>query len=319
MSRVERLQSVLVLAAAATGLALGRLDGVATLAERVVIPALILLLVAVFLPVTAKGIGDAVRHKRVLASSLVINFLCAPVLAWLLGALLLGGQPDLRIGLLMLLVTPCTDWYLVFTSLARGNVPLATALLPLNLLLQVLLLPVYLLVLGGILIPIDVDALTEAVLVVLLVPLAIASAIRFLAHRVKGTIWLEGSLMPRLGPLSQGALFFAVAAVFAAYGHIVFARGRPLLALLPALAAFFAVNYLLAQAVGSVLRLAYREQATLTMTVLARNSPLALAVAAAAFPDRPLVTVALVFGPLVELPVLAAAAHLLRSRHHQPG
>lgn len=315
MSRVERLQSVLVLVAAAAGLGVGRFPAVQPLAEGLVVPSLMLLLVVVFLQVTPRRIGDAARHRGVLGSSLVINFLFAPALAWFLGAALLSSEPDLRIGLLMLLVTPCTDWYLVFTGLARGNVALATALLPLNLLLQMVLLPLYLLVLGGILVPVDLAALLEAVLVVLLVPLAGASGIRFIAHRVKGPAWLDRSLVPRLGTLSQAVLFLAVAAVFTAYGDIVFDHGRPLLALLPALAAFFAFTYLLAQATSATLSFAHRERATLTMTVLARNSPLALAVAAAAFPHRPLVTLALVFGPLVELPVLAGAAHLLRRRH----
>lgn len=86
--------------------------------------------------------------KAVLAvalASLSINFLWTPIFAWGLGAVFLSDLPDLWVGLLMLMVTPCTDWYLVFTGIAGGNVVLATALLPVNLVLQVLLLPVYLL------------------------------------------------------------------------------------------------------------------------------------------------------------------------------
>ncbi|MGC8035578.1 arsenic resistance protein, partial [Salmonella enterica] len=76
-------------------------------------------------------------------------YLFTPLVAWALGAGLLGAQPDLRIGLLLLLVTPCTDWYLVFTALARGHTGIAVALLPVNLVLQLMLLPVYVLLLGG--------------------------------------------------------------------------------------------------------------------------------------------------------------------------
>lgn len=58
------------------------------------------------------------------------------------------GEP-LILPLLMLLVTPCTDWYLVFTGAARGNLAVSTALLPVNFVLQLLLLPVYLQFLAG--------------------------------------------------------------------------------------------------------------------------------------------------------------------------
>jgi ACR3 family arsenite transporter len=61
-------------------------------------------------------------------ASLSINFLWTPIFAWGLGAVFLSDLPDLWVGLLMLMVTPCTDWYLVFTGIAGGNVVLATAL-----------------------------------------------------------------------------------------------------------------------------------------------------------------------------------------------
>ena len=47
--------------------------------------------------------------------------------------------------------------------------------------------------------------------------------------------------------------------------------------------------------------------------------PIALAIAVAAFPDRPLIAVALVVGPLLELPILAALAQLVRAPSTQPG
>ena len=47
------------------------------------------------------------------------------------------------------------------------------------------------------------------------------------------------------------------------------------------------------------------------LTTLARNSPVALAIAVTAFPDEPLIALALVIGPLIELPVLACVSQVL--------
>mgnify|MGYP003409578518 CR=1 FL=1 len=55
---------------------------------------------------------------------------------YLLGKVFFPGSLDIRIGLLMLLVTPCTDWYLMFTGLGEGNVELGLSILPLNLILH---------------------------------------------------------------------------------------------------------------------------------------------------------------------------------------
>lgn len=51
------------------------------------------------------------------------------------------------------------------------------------------------------------------------------------------------------------------------------------------------------------------------MTTIARNSPIALAIVVTAFPDQPLIALALIIGPLIELPVLAIVSQgLLRIR-----
>lgn len=86
----------------------------------------------------------------------------------------LGDNPALYIGFIMLMVTPCTDWYLIFTGIAKGNVALSTAILPLNLILQVILLPIYLLVFGGTTGVIELSFLVESILIVLFIPLILA-------------------------------------------------------------------------------------------------------------------------------------------------
>ena len=98
---------------------------------------------------TTASIEKAFLNIRFLGSSTIINFIWTPVLAWGLGAIFLSDHPALWIGFIMLMVTPCTDWYLAFTGIAKGNVSLSTSILPINLILQVVLLPIYLLLFAG--------------------------------------------------------------------------------------------------------------------------------------------------------------------------
>jgi ACR3 family arsenite efflux pump ArsB len=110
-------------------------------------------------------------------------------------------------------------------------------------------------------------------------------------------------------------LDFAIAAMFASRGALLVDRADLLLGLLAPVLGFFAVNFALAQIVGHAFGVGYEDRAALALTTLARNSPISLAIAAATFPDRPLISLALVIGPLIELPVLAVITRaLLRLR-----
>ncbi|GAA1384993.1 bile acid:sodium symporter [Pseudonocardia kongjuensis] len=314
MSLAERLQSVLVTLAALAGLGLGLLLPVGDVAGHVVLPALLVMVTAVFVQMDAGHVGEVRRAGSVVAVSLLLNFVVTPLLAWALGAGLLGDQPDLRIGLLLLLVTPCTDWYLIFTAMARGHTGIAAALLPVNLVLQLALLPVYVLLLGGQAAMVDAGTLAESVLLVLVVPLLLATGLRVLATRRRGAAWRDRTVVAPASRLVLPMLYLAVLAMFAWQARTVVAHAGDLLALLAPLAVFFVLLPLLATGAARLLRLPADQRVTLTMVTTARNSPIALAVAVAAFPDRPLIAVALVVGPLLELPVLALIAQLVRVR-----
>ncbi|WP_017569191.1 arsenic resistance protein [Nocardiopsis halotolerans] len=314
MSLAERLQSLFVALAAVAGLAAGLILPIGPAAEHVVLPALLVMLTAVFVQMDAAHVGEVRRAGTLVVTSLLLNFVLTPALAWALGAGLLGGAPDLRIGLLLLLVTPCTDWYLVFTATARGHTGIAAALLPVNLVLQLVLLPVYVLLLGGRAAMVDTGTLAGSVLLVLAVPLALALALRWVSARFGGAAWRERHVTGPAGHLVLPLLYAAVFAMFAWQARTVLAHGADLLALLAPLAVFFTALPLVATGLSHLLGLPPEQRVTLTMTTTARNSPIALAVAVAAFPDRPLIAVALVVGPLVELPVLALLAQLVRVR-----
>lgn len=314
MSTSEKFQSAFVALAALAGLGIGLLLPVGDVAGHVVLPALVLMLTAVFVQVDAGQVREAGSARTVVAASLVLNFVFTPLLAWALGAGLLGDSPDLRIGLLLLLVTPCTDWYLVFTGLARGHMGVAAAVLPVNLVLQLLLLPVYVLLLGGEAAMVDTGTLVEAVLLVLAVPLVVAVSARWAVRRWKGAAWRDEVLMARASGAVLPLLYVAVLAVFAWQARTVVAHLGDLAELLLPLAVFFTVAPTVAVLAVRLLRLPADQRVALTMTTVARNSPTALAIAVAAFPERPLIVVALVAGPLLELPVLALLSQLVRVR-----
>jgi len=311
LSIVEKTQSLIILAAVFVGLALGNYTVIAQSAASFILPLLMLMLTGVFLHIPLQNFKNVFQFRRVAIASLLINFAWTPLFAWLLGWLFLSEQPALWVGFLMLMVTPCTDWYLVFTGISKGNLPLSTALLPVNLVLQLLLLPVYLFVLAGAVFPLDWGLIVESIGLVLLLPFFAANLLRHFIVRYRSDYWLEQRVLPLVQTTQIVFLALAIVAVFASEGQKIIQRPQLLLHLLLPVLLFFGSNLALAFVVSKWLKSTYENFVSLSYTILARNSPVALAIAVAAFPGEPLVALALVIGPLIELPVLALISQVL--------
>src|SRR5690625_1571632 len=269
------------------------------------------MLYGLFLSVPIKDLKNALLNIKFASSSLMINFLWTPLLAWGLGAVFLSDHPALWIGFIMLMVTPCTDWYLAFTGIAKGNVALSAAILPLNLILQVLLLPIYLLLFAGVMETVEMSVLFESILLVLLLPFVLATLTRYIYSKVKNQEIFEKRIVAFFETTQIMFLSLAIVAMFASQGRNLFENIHVLLLLLLPVLLFFMINFILGRIVSRFLKMPYEDSVSLNLTTLARNSPISLAIAVTAFPDQPLIALTLVIGPLIELPILAIVSQLL--------
>ncbi|MDR1472338.1 MAG: bile acid:sodium symporter [Synergistaceae bacterium] len=311
MSLALKLQPIIIIIAAASGILLGHLGIPAALTRRLVEFFLMTLMFLIFLAVDIRDIRRSFANVRFSAAALAINFIWTPIFAHLLGLAFLSGNLDLRTGFLMLMVTPCTDWYLIFTAMTGGNVPLGSSVLPMNLILQILLLPAYLWVFMGDSARFDPAAMIESVALVLILPLFLANAAK---RAVSGTAKREifRDAVSRHSDNAQLLLLcLAITAMFASQGRLLLGNGGLFLEMLPPLALFFAVNFVLALAVGKCMGMPFEDRVSLLFTTSARNSPISLAIAALTYPDHPLISLALVIGPLIELPILAVDSNVL--------
>lgn len=294
-----------MLVAAIAGLAAGALFDCHD-AAALIEPALMAMLFFVFMCVDIKEIGRSFSNKRFTCTALLINFVWTPIFAILLG--LLFGEIDIRIGLLMLLVTPCTDWYLVFTAAAKGNIPLSSSLLPLNLILQIVLMPVYLFIFFNTQISMDIPGLLWSMVVVLIVPLSLAIILKAISKKVHAADSLSIKMTDNGDNFQLAFLCLAIALMFASESAELLDHLDLFAELIIPLLIFFMVNYLVASNVGRIMIFDNKDTTSLIFTNMARNSPLSLAIAVAAFPESTLLLLVLVIAPLIELPVLSITA-----------
>ncbi|MFN3714314.1 MAG: arsenic resistance protein [Alcanivoracaceae bacterium] len=145
---LERQQVWVYLLAISIGLILGTSLANPAALEWLLWPLLMLLLYVTFVQVPLLHIRRAFADRRFVSVLLLGNFVLVPLLVWGLMQFL-PDQPALRLGVLLVLLVPCTDWFITFTQLGGGDTPRAIAVTPLNLMLQLLLLPLYLLMAPG--------------------------------------------------------------------------------------------------------------------------------------------------------------------------
>ena len=309
------LHPVVMIASALIGLAAGSMLGMGHQDSVWIEPFLMAMLFLVFLSIDFSKVRSTFKDIRFLSTALLINFVWTPIFAFILATVFFPNSNDAKTGLIMLLVTPCTDWYLVFTGIAKGNVELSSTLLPINLVLQIVLLPAYILLFTGRDAEFDVVSMLIDTAVVLVVPLLAAVAVRAASIFSSAASGFKSFLDARTDNLQLMFLCIAICVMFAAESVSLMGSLDILAWTIVPLLLFFLVNRFLSLELARAEKLSFDDGTSLMFTSLARNSPLALAIAVAAFPDSPLIMLMLAIGPLIELPVLSLiASHRLSSR-----
>lgn len=307
--QAERHQVWIYLVAIGAGLGLGSHlpDGPATIAEALIWPALAVLLYVTFLQVPLTSLPSAARG-RFIAVVLLGNFVLLPALTWAL-ATVAGLPPAATLGVLLVLLVPCTDWYVSFTHLTGGDTAAAIAVTPVNLMLQLLLLPWYLwLFLGHTFAELLVaETILTVFATIIVAPLAAAFATERLAARVR----LVGSLQQRSRVLPVPLVAVVVFLVATSQVTQVTAAAT----LLPRLTLVFALFLVVAAMIGWVLARAFRLRPRPTraavLSLSTRNSFIVLPLALGLPEPWQAAAVVIVYQSLIELLGLVALVWLL--------
>lgn len=263
---LERRQVWIYLIAILGGLAMGSvIPEVGPHFEVSLWPMLAVLLYTTFVQVPLLHVRDAFRDRRFVLAILLGNFVLIPPLVWF-AVQWLPDDPELRLGVLLVLLVPCTDWFITFTQLGRGNTARAIAVTPLNLLMQLLLLPVYLWLMlpaADFSVALRAEHMLPAALALIGLPLGCAA----LTER-----WMEGVptravLRDRLGWWPVPLLAVVIFLIAGAQVGTVLDAGPVLLTVLPIFLFFLFAAALLAHGLAQWLRLPIDAGRTLAISL----------------------------------------------------
>jgi len=339
LSTLDRYLPVWIGAAMAAGLLLGRavsgLDDALSSVEvgSVSLPIAIGLLVMMY-PVLAKVRYDELGHvtadRRLLVSSIVLNWVLGPALMFTLAWLLLPDLPEYRTGLIIVGLARCIAMVLIWNDLACGDREAAAILVALNSVFQIVAFAAlgwfYLELLPGWLgldtssLDVSVWEIARSVLIFLGIPLLAGYLTRTLGERARGREWYEERLLPRIGPAALYGLLFTIVILFALQGDTITNQPLDVARIAVPLLAYFGLMWTGAFLLGVRLRLPYERSATLAFTAAGNNFELAIAVAIGVFGVTSGQALAGVVGPLIEVPALVGLVYvaLWARRHFYP-
>jgi len=281
-------------------------------------------LLVMMYPVLAKVRYDKVAavtgDKKLLVSSLVLNWLVGPAVMFALAWIFLPDLPEYRTGLIIVGLARCIAMVVIWNDLACGDREATAVLVAINSVFQVVMFSVlgwfYLTVLPGWLgldtqgLEISVWQIALNVLVFLGIPLIAGFASRFIGERRKGRDWYEEKFLLKIGPWALYGLLFTIVLLFALQGEQVTSHPMDVARIALPLLVYFALMWFAGILLGKGLGLGYARSTTLAFTAAGNNFELAIAVAIGTFGATSGQALAGVVGPLIEVPVLVGLVYV---------
>ena len=256
----------------------------------------------------------ALKDKKVMSVSLLLNWILSPVLMFILAVIFLRNEPDYMVGLILIGLARCIAMVIVWNDLAKGNREYAALLIALNSIFQLVFYSFYAWLFINVLpqkfgfgnfnISVPVKDVAQSVFIYLGIPFIAGFLSRYFLIKSKGIEWFNRKFIPFISPITLYALLFTIVLMFSLKGDKILELPMDVLKVSIPLVIYFVLTFFISFFICKALKVSYDKNASIAFTATGNNFELAIAIAITVFGLHSPQAFAGVIGPLVEVPVL---------------